>query len=275
MMIPISLIHTAVAMLYAVGAWMRWQTTRQPRQSISNANVPVYVWVMVLITLGLHAFALTHAIATPKGIDISIGNAMSLVAFLCVLVAWISGLMRALPIFSSIVLGCAAVAALTPVIFHSDYLYAYTTHSWAAFHIAIAISAYALFFVAAMQALAMLGLEKRLHHGVTSDRLQKTPPLLTLERYLFRLIALAFILLTLTLITGVFFTEEIFGKPFEITHKTSLSIIAWLIFGTLLIGRWRFGWRGRQALYWILSGTAVLLLAYLGYKFIVEIVLRQ
>ncbi len=272
MIIPLSFIHFTVALLYAIGAWARGRIGDQ--SSSSGTGMPAYVWAFALVTLGLHAFALTRAIATPNGIDISIGNATSLVAFLCVLVAWISGLMRALPIFSSIVLGCAAVAALAPIFFHSDYLYAYATHSWAAFHIAVAISAYALFFVAAMQALAMLGLEKRLHRGVTSDP-QKTPPLLTLERYMFRLITLAFILLTLTLITGVFFTEEVFGKPFELNHKTSLSIIAWFIFGTLLVGRWRFGWRGRKALYWILAGTAALLLAYLGYKFIIEVILHR
>ncbi|MDR1529724.1 MAG: cytochrome c biogenesis protein CcsA [Burkholderiales bacterium] len=271
MIIPLSFFHFVVAALYAVGAWARWRTSLRPNND--DTSMPIYVRVFALLTLGLHACALFRAIATPDGIDISIGNATSLVAFLCVLVAWVSGLMRALAGFSSIVLGGAALAALMPALLPGNYLYAYSTHSWAAFHIAIAISAYALFFVAAMQALAMLGLEKRLHRGVTSENPSRTPPLLTLEHYLFRLITLAFVLLTLTLISGLFFTEEIFGKPFELTHKTSLSIIAWLIFGTLLLGRWRFGWRGRRALYWILSGTATLLLAYLGYKFIVEIIL--
>ena len=89
---------------------------------------------------------------------------------------------------------------------------------------------------------------------------------------MFQLITVGFLLLTLTLVSGLFFADEVFGRPLVLNHKTVLSIVAWVIFAVLLLGRWRFGWRGRKAINWTLGGFAVLLLAYFGTKFILEFV---
>ncbi|MDR2173540.1 MAG: cytochrome c biogenesis protein CcsA [Burkholderiales bacterium] len=269
MIIPLPFFHLLVAALYTLGAVAHW---RMPRSPSAADAVPKYVWGFTLLALALHACAVTRAIAAPDGIDISLGNAISLVAFLCVLVAWAFGLMRALPGFSSVIMGGAALAALMPIVFTNVHRFEYATGTWAALHIAIALSAYSLLFVAAVQAFVMVGLEKKLHAGVTA---QRTPPLLTLERYLFKLISLGFVLLTLTVISGLFFSEQVFGTPFELTHKSGFSILAWFIFGTLLVGRWRFGWRGRRALTWILAGTLFLVFAYLGSKLVLEVLLQR
>ena len=115
----------------------------------------------------------------------------------------------------------------------------------------------------------------RLHRGVADATTAELPPLLTLERFLFRFLGLGFILLTLTVLSGVFFSEEVFGKPLQFNHKTVFSIMAWLVFGGLLLGRQRYGWRGRVALRWILTGTTFLFLAYLGSKFVLEVLLHR
>ena len=98
--------------------------------------------------------------------------------------------------------------------------------------------------------------------------------MLTLELYLFRLIAAGFVLLTLTLGSGILFSEQLFGKPLTFNYKNIFSVAGWLVFAVLLFGRWRYGWRGRSALYWILGGTLLLLLGYLGSKFVFEVLLR-
>ena len=87
-------------------------------------------------------------------------------------------------------------------------------------------------------------------------------------------IALA-LLLTLTLVTGVFFSEQVFGRPFQFNHKTVFGILSWLIFAALLGGRWRYGWRGRIAVRWTLTGFLMLVLAYIGSKFVLEIILGK
>ena len=101
------------------------------------------------------------------------------------------------------------------------------------------------------------------------------PPLLTMERILFRIIALGFLLLTLTLGSGMLFSEELFGKPLQFNHKVVFGIIAWCLFAALLVGRQIYGWRGRIALRWTLAGFLVLVLAYIGSKFVLEIVLHR
>jgi len=93
------------------------------------------------------------------------------------------------------------------------------------------------------------------------------------ENLMFRLVAAGFVLLTATLLSGVLFVENLFAQ--HLVHKTALSIAAWVVFGTLLIGRWRFGWRGRRAVRLLLSGMAVLLLAFFGSKFVLELLLAR
>jgi ABC-type uncharacterized transport system permease subunit len=160
-------------------------------------------------------------------------------------------------------------------VFTNPHRFPYAGEPWAAVHIGVALVAYAFLLVAALTALLMTGLEKRLHRGIPAAGSDGTPPLLTLERYLFRLIGAGFALLTLTLVSGALFSEQVFGAPFTLTHKSLFTMLAWLTFGALLGGRWRFGWRGRRALNWILAGTLLLMLAYLGSKFVLEVLLGR
>jgi len=83
------------------------------------------------------------------------------------------------------------------------------------------------------------------------------------------------VMLTLTVVSGVFFSEQLFGKPLSFNHKTVFGIISWLIFGTLLAGHYFRGWRGRKAVRWTLAGFIALMLAYVGSKFVLEIILRR
>jgi ABC-type uncharacterized transport system permease subunit len=262
------LIHVAAAALYAAAAWTRWPSADRPHTGTAAAWLPP-------VALAVHAVALVSAIATPQGFDISLANAVSLVAALCVLVAWTTGFLRTLPGSAAIVLPVAAVAALLPALVTNPHRFAYADEPWAAAHIAVALLAYAFLLVAAVTALLMTGLEKRLHRGLPPGTAEPTPPLLTLERYLFRLVGVGFLLLTLTLASGALFSEQVFGKPFTFTHKSLFSLFAWVTFGALLAGRWRFGWRGRQAANWIIAGTALLVLAYLGSKFVLEVLLGR
>lgn len=105
--------------------------------------------------------------------------------------------------------------------------------------------------------------------------LQRMPPLLTLEAILFRILWAGFVLLTLTLASGVVFSEELFGKAAQFNHKTVFGVLSWLIFAALLGGRHVYGWRGRIAVRWTLAGFLMLVLAYIGSKFVLEIILGR
>ena len=96
-----------------------------------------------------------------------------------------------------------------------------------------------------------------------------------MEKLLFRLIAFGFTLLTLTVLSGVVFSEQLFGTPLKWDHKTIFTMLSWLLFGLLLAGRRWQGWRGRTALSFTLAGFAILLLAYVGSRFVLEVVLHR
>lgn len=142
-----------------------------------------------------------------------------------------------------------------------------------ALHATLALSAFATLALSALVAL-MLGIQDRaLRARRFQPWLRGIPPLTQVEDLLFQLIAIGFALLCFTLLTGVMFVHDLFAQ--HLVHKTVLAIAAWLVFGVLLIGRWRFGWRGRRAIRLVLLGVVLLLFAYLGSKFVLELVLHR
>ena len=121
----------------------------------------------------------------------------------------------------------------------------------------------------------LLALQERAlrRRRVDSSLIRALPPLTLMETLMFRMIATGFVFLSLTLLSGVLFIDNLFAQ--HLVHKTILSIVAWLIFGTLLFGRWRWGWRGSRAVNLTLIGMSVLLLAFFGTKFVLEVVLHR
>jgi ABC-type uncharacterized transport system permease subunit len=167
------------------------------------------------------------------------------------------------------------VAALLPGAFAEAHVLINAGSMAFRLHFLMAMLAYSLFTLAALHALLMATAEKSLHRGRISPLLAGLPPLLTMEALLFRLIHVAFVLLTFTLISGVFFSETLFGKALTFNHKTVFAILSWVIFAALLAGRHLRGWRGRIALRWTLAGFAALLLAYVGSRFVLEVILGR
>jgi len=140
-------------------------------------------------------------------------------------------------------------------------------------HVAIALIAYSVLSIAAILALLLAAQERALRPRRFDRWLQALPPLTLTESLLFRLIGAGFVMLTLTLLSGILFVDDLFTQ--HLIHKTVLSILAWIVFGILLFGRWRYGWRGRRAVNLTLTGMAILLLAFFGSKFVLEVVLRR
>jgi ABC-type uncharacterized transport system permease subunit len=140
-------------------------------------------------------------------------------------------------------------------------------------HIVFSLLSAGFLTLAAIQAVATAALERMLRQPGQMQRAMRLPPLQTMERLLFQLIFFGFFLLSLTLLSGLLFVHNLFAQ--HLVHKTVLSFIAWIIFGVLLWGRVRHGWRGRTAIRWALSGYGALILAYFGSKLILEQVLGR
>ncbi len=140
-------------------------------------------------------------------------------------------------------------------------------------HILISIFSYSLLAIAALQAVLLAIQNKHLRNRHPGGFIRALPPLETMEQLLFRMIGLGYILLSLSLLTGAAYIEDIFAQ--HLVHKTVLSLAAWLVFAILLWGRWRHGWRGRIAIRWTLVGFVVLMLAYFGSKLVLELILHR
>jgi len=235
-------------------------------------------WVprlLPLIPLVLHLYLLNAGVFGGEGIHLGFATSISAVAALTVMTyavaAWryhLAGLQGFVLAFAGMAVAIEAISPTPRAAVHGD-MPAFQLH------LAVAFAAYALFTIAALHALLIALAEKHLHMAVPPKIVADLPPLLTLEKLLFRMIQAGFVLLTLTLASGILFSEEIFGKALPWNHKTVFGIASWLIFGALLLGRRLYGWRGRTAIHWTLAGFISLMLAYVGVKFVLEVVLGR
>jgi ABC-type uncharacterized transport system permease subunit len=171
------------------------------------------------------------------------------------------------------VLPLAAVAIVLNMAYPSDRVLAGDTGVGVDLHIVISILAASMLTIAAFQAILLAYQERRLRLKRPGGVLQVLPPMQTQEVLLFQIIGLGFFLLSLSLVSGIMFLDDIFAQ--HLAHKTVLSICAWCVFAVLLWGRWRYGWRGRTATRWCLGGFAALMLAYFGSKLVLEVILNR
>jgi ABC-type uncharacterized transport system permease subunit len=229
----------------------------------------------VLVPLAIHTYLLGHSVFADDGLHLSVATAISAILWLTVLIYWLGNFFYRLDGLQALVLPLAALATLLPALMPASRALPNTHLAAFKIHLIISLLAYSFFTIASLHVALMALLEKRLHDGAVTQVLQKLPPLLTMEALLFRIIWAGFVLLTLTLLSGVVFSEELFGKPAQFNHKTVFGIVSWLIFAALLAGRHIYGWRGRMAVRWTLAGFLTLVLAYIGSKFVVEVLLGR
>jgi ABC-type uncharacterized transport system permease subunit len=268
--------HIAAALLYAgLGChfWRtRWRDAGEPR-----GLLPARPWENAAIALALllHGAGLHEMLLSGGGLRFSFGLAASLTLWLAVLIYWLENFRSRMDSVQPMVLPLAAIAAILPVAFPQTHEIIYAQAMAFRMHFLAAMLAYSLFTLSALHAVFMGCIERRLHRGALGARRDRLPSILSMESLLFRLIGVAFLLLTLTLISGLTFSEQIFGKAFVFDHKPLFAFASWVIFAALLFGRYRYGWRGKTALRWTLAGFLLLVLAYIGSRFVLEVLLGR
>ena len=237
---------------------------------------PRFDAVLAPIALVLHGILLYRRVMVPEGLDLGVANAISLLTWLTVLIYWLGGLVyTGVASILGLMAPVAAAAVLLQAVLPSGHVVTYGGNPIFAAHFGIAMLGYSLFIVATVHALVMLAEEKWLHRGTLPPLLRSLPPLLEMEALLFRILLAAFVMLTLTVVSGVFFSEQLFAKAFKANHKTVFAFISMAIFGGLLWGHHFRGWRGRKAVHWTLAGFVSLLLAYVGSKVVLELILQR
>lgn len=261
-MSPLLLVTLGVSALYG---WSAWRLRTAP-QALS-------VYTVLPLALLAHGALLYHAVLGQGDLRLGFGSSLSAIFWLTALIYWLASRGAPLARLQSWVSALAALSVLALAAFRADHAIPSSQALALRAHLVVAFLAYGLLAVAALHAVLMTMLEKQLHRGAFLQ--EGAPPLLTMEAMLFRTIGAGFVLLTLALGSGVLFSEELFGTALQFTHKIVFAILSWLVFGGLLLGRRFRGWRGRTALYWTITGFTLLLLAYLGTQFVLEVVLRR
>ncbi|NIO42035.1 MAG: cytochrome C biogenesis protein [Burkholderiales bacterium] len=268
------LLHLITSLAYLALAAYLWRGLQHSADAPTKLTTRVG-HALIAIPLLIHAVLLSRSMLREGILFLGIGNTISLVIGLAVLIYWVASFFHRLEALNLIVLPTAALLSWLPVVFPASHALENTELLVFKAHLLIAMLAYSLFTIASLHVLLMALMERQLHSHNVPAFIQALPPLLTMESVLFKIIGAGFIFLTMTLATGVLFSEELFGKPLPFTHKTLFGFASWFIFGALLLGRSMYGWRGRVALRWTLAGFVVLVLAYIGSRFVIEIILQR
>ncbi len=274
-------LYALTAFLYGALAIVSWRV----RVVADASPTPMAQRILLLVALIVHGFLLHMTIFPHDAMVFGFAFALSAMLWLGVGIYWIESFFFPLDGLRHMVLPLACGMSLLPLAFGGVRVLPYAAAPLFKAHFLIANIAYGLFAVAALHAVLMLMVEQRLHairrlgqlerSSWISSWLDTLPPLLTLERLLFRLIGAGFVLLTLTLVSGVLFSEQLIARALKFDHKTVFAVVSWLMFGGLLVARRLSGWRGRGAARWVLISFLALLLAYIGSRFVFEVFLHR
>ncbi len=252
--------------LYLSAAILQWRAMRAPADSAPAGAGPLLL--LSIAAVGAHGIAAFTGAIAENGLYLGllpmISMIMWFVATLTVfrsLHAPIASLQLMVLIAAAAIVGIVTIAAPGPAQPQqvAPGLFA---------HIVLSVLAYSVLTIAALQAVALSLQESRLREHRFGAVLNSLPPLQTMDSMLFEMISVGFVLLSLAVAAGALYIEDFFGQ--HLAHKTVFSMAAWAMFGTLLIGRRRHGWRAGTAVRWTLWGFGFLLLAYVGSQWVLE-----
>ena len=267
--------------MYVGLAWHFWNT----RWRTAEAKRGLRAWerVAILAPLALHGWLIYRGIFAAPELRFGFAQALSVMMFLGVILYWIESLFFSLVGMQPLVLGGAALCVLLPYWFPGRSMPGPVSSDFK-IHLALALVVYSVFTIALLHAVLMAVADRLLHRRKLTESagahplagpVASLPPLLTIEQMFFRLVAVAFVLLTLTLGSGMTLSESMFGKAMRFNHETVFAVASWLTFAVLLWGRVFRGWRGRTALRWTIAGFVMVVLANIGTAFVLEVLLHR
>lgn len=272
--------HTAAALAYAVlggSLWIRLAGAGEVEQTGKIARL------CLLGALVLHGIGLQQSMLGSQHLFIGWALALSAAIWLGMVVFWLESLLVRIDGLQLLLLPAAAIASGLAALFPQGQFVPHADDPWLRVHLLIALAAYGLITIAALHAMMMALLDRHLHRPLDAPAersiigrvLDSQPPLLVQEQLLFRIIWIGFVVLTLAVGSGSVASMKLTGKILPFDHKTVFTLLSWLTFGVLLAGRHIWGWRGRVALRWTLTGFGFLILAYTGSRFVLEMILHR
>lgn len=255
------------------------------------AGLSVLVWRHTLINTGKHYSLKTETLILMPALIVhgavlalpvlhdnilimGFGYSLSLIVWLMLLIYYAGSYFYSLKGLQLLLYPCAAASLLLAAVFPGKAV-GYQISNWPfMLHVGSSLLAYGLFGITALLAVLILLLNNSLHKRKFSPLTAFLPPLLSLEKLMFQVMWAGFILLSFSVVSGTLFAEAVFGQPATLTHKTVFGILSWFIYAGLLLKHSMTAWRGKQVAVWTIVGFISLMLAYVGSKFVLEVLLR-
>lgn len=236
---------------------------------IKGSKAPARSVVIACAAIGamFHLGSLSITLVAVNALNLAMFQVGSLISLVITLLLIFSAWRKPVDnLFVGLLPMAAVLALLSATINHSVLL---SNVSYAlVWHILLSVLAFSMFTIASVQAVLVILQDRQLRQHRTRGLIRSLPPLQTMDALLFEMIWLGMLLLTAAFAIGLPSINDIHAQ--QLMHKIAFSVMGWLVFATLLFGRFRFGWRGPVAGRWALAGTAFLILAYFGSQFVIE-----
>lgn len=259
-------------LIYAALAGFIWWG----RSKYGERDYPLKVELGALApALLLHGAVILQPMLSERLLIMGFGYAISLIIWLMLMLYFVGSFFYRLQGLQLLLYPLATLAMLIAIVFpghHAGYQLANLPFM---LHIGTSLLAYSLFGITTLIAVLILLLSRDLHQHKFSPLVSFLPPLLSLEKLMFQGMWVGFGLLTVSMVSGIFFAEAVFGQPVAFTHKTIFGVLSWLIYASLLLKRSITAWRGKKVAVWTIIGFISLMLAYVGSKFILEVILQR
>ncbi len=269
-MIDLPLVYTVLALIaYTCSFWYLFSHLLSKRESN-----PLWIGLMLGIGLMLHATVLAHNMLTPMGIDYDVFNLMSFTSGLMLLLSMLFSCVRPVLPLNLLGIPVAAMGLIWGYAFSRPNQQIEQHSLGLDIHIILSLSAYAVLLMATIHAILLWfqtrELKKKQKHRFWVNFL---PALEAMESLLFDLLLTGFGLLSVALLFGFFTIDHFFAQ--HLAHKTAFSIVSWFVYAILLMGHYRFGWRGQKAIHFTLWGFALLAVGFIGSKLVLELILQR
>jgi ABC-type uncharacterized transport system permease subunit len=252
--------------LYLVGALAQINAVVRPTHASTRAFLPVFV-----LAAAAHAVTVFLVMNRPDGVDLGLFAMISLVALVLSVFVIVASLFQPVENLLMLVAPFAAIAVGASLLFPDKAIPHHEFPEGLLTHALLSVLAYTVLALAACQSLALALQERLIKRHRAMSLIRVLPPIQTMESLLFQQIWAGFVLLTLSIGSGFLFLTDMFAQ--RVVHHTVLSSASWVVFLLLIVGRHLFGWRGTTAIRWTLAGFALLVLAYFGSKFVIEVLL--
>ncbi|WP_114661664.1 inner membrane protein YpjD [Polynucleobacter necessarius] len=253
------------------------------KDGVGSAASVGLVQAYILFALLAHGVQLHDSVFTAQGFVFGFAQDLSLIAWVGLASYWFQSWFLPISSLRWLAVLFALVCSLLPSLFPGTLISPKAVSDpWFKGHFIVATISVGLLSLAAMHAMLMSIQDRALHRqlAIVPDSrvahwLEDLPPLMTMESLLFNFLYVGFTLLSLTVFSGLLFSQTFFGRPLVFDHKTIFALVSWVLFGGLLLARWRVGLRGKAAIRWVLSAYSALLLAYVGSRFVLEVILQR